>query len=283
MLGTDYPTPREPATNAMRIQLDSKLLDRAVSRVHYSLSQRAQPHLQGVRIETEEGLLRTMVINNYSVAICTVDVEGLAGGWGGLIPSTALRLFTRLCEDSERVTLLSDGPHVFIENDDTLLASLTPQGDFPPWRNLLTHLGRRPVARVSCQMLQEALRAVTAARESEASSVRLTVHGSELLLALERDDSEARDCLAIEPLGEQDYTVLVDPVLLTAIARGADSDFALERAEPGPLISTDDGYLATAARRRDDPQEEGGQRPLAVAARRRTVAGPAPRTAAWLW
>jgi len=256
MVGADFPTPQEPRSTAAHIELPAAILSRVVRRVQPVIEPRGQPHLAGVRIETEAGTVRAIALSNHAFAICPDQVAGLAEGWGAFIPWGALKLLVALCDDHEQLTLIDDAPRVFIQSPETLVGGLIPEGNYPPWQNLLQHLDRQPIARVPRLMMQEALRAVTVARDNLASPVRVTIRGAELTVSLEKDDSDASDRLQVEPLGESDYSVLIDPLLLTDVVRGADADFTIAGVAQGPLVATDDGYIAVAARRREqDPPE----------------------------
>ena len=257
--GDDYPTPIEPHEGAPRLQVEGKVLHRAISRVQSIIEVSEKLHLYGVRIEADPDRLFSIAMSNHSFAICSTAIEGLAGGWTGLLPASGLRLVLNLCNDNEQLTLISDGPQVYIETDITLVGSLTPSGDYPPWRKLFDGLQRTSRAEVGFAQLQDALKAVMVARADQESPVRLQVQGEQLILSLEKDSCEATDQFAVvAPNG--DYSVLMNPLYLSDITKGAEGDFLLEESDIGPVISTEDGYTALAAMRHDEAPPPAGQK-----------------------
>lgn len=250
--GEDYPAPVEPPESATRCAVAGKLLSRNITRVQHILDSTTPNHLQGVWVETDKDLLHTVAITSYCFAFASTQVGEVEAGWAGLLPTGALKLIASYATD-DLLTLISDGPRTFVETEDTLIGSLTTEGNYPPWRKMREHQLGNDVARVPYPDVLEALKAVVIGRVDSVSPVRMTVKGTELTFTLEEDPCDARDSVLVDPLGNDDYSVLMDPLFLAEIVRGADSQFVLRAHDQGPLISTDDGYMALAAKRREQP------------------------------
>lgn len=247
-----FPSSIEPKEGAPRLELNPELLRDALPRINYCLDVGIQEHLRGLYVDKDEKHLHLIAVGSYIMNVISLPFESDAT-WAGLLPARTVQLTELLCQQTEKLALIRDGSHVFVETDDTLVGGSLPRSEYPPWRNVLEGLTRAKVARVPRVAFMDMVKAVCAGR-SAGADILLEVRNEEMRCSLRKDECHAEDEITIEPLeGGTELHWFLDPLFVLDAAKGANSDFILEDSAQGPVLSTDDGYFYVIAPRRPEP------------------------------
>jgi DNA polymerase-3 subunit beta len=246
----EFPAAPEPADGATRFTVVGKALASLIGPVHHAVPpDDDRPPLSGVRLEGSKGVLESVATDGHRLATARVEIDPPAE-FESMLPRSMVRLAERLCQAEETLTVISDERRVYVETPDTLVSSLVPGGDYPPWRELVSGANGKALGKVIRDELIAAIRGVLAASDSREASLRLCLVDpfDAIQIHLEaKSANRAVDQVSLDSDDPVAFETFYDARFLLDAAQAAPSDLRLKLIDglvPGLIIEADGGYLA---------------------------------------
>lgn len=253
LIGEDFP--RHDESPSERQQLPAGPFQRVVARVEHAVGESDRAFLDGVHLESRDGVLHAVAMCGSRIAWAQEPVQGLTGEQDWFLPRYALKAFLGLCALDESLAVAKTDRAVFFWGGETLLVAALPADPFPQWRQIVGDVPKTSVGRVNGYLLTEAVKAVLAA---EPHDIALEFQGKELRVLAQDPESgnKAEDVLPYDPEGDLgDCSSRVQGRFLKDALVSANADVVLSLGKIGHapqgkeelpkalICTTDDGYF----------------------------------------
>ncbi len=245
----DYPN-LEDWQGQVEFEVSQSSLKRLIDATSFSMAQQdVRYYLNGMSLETEGNLIRTVATDGHRLALCRLQYEGAPlPEKQVIIPRKGVMEISRLIEDDEQAVKIQIGDnHIRIFSTKFIFTSKLVDGRFPDYRRVLPKDGDKEII-AGKDVLKNAFARASILSNEKFKGVRLNLSSGELkITANNPEQEEAEEILDIPYQGDSleigfNVAYLID--VFNALASG-DIKISLSDANSSGLIeaANDDSAL----------------------------------------
>ena len=145
---SDYPN-LEDWEGEVEFELSSADIKRLINSTHFSMAQQdVRYYLNGMSLETEEHIIRTVATDGHRLALCRLDYESASlPARQVIIPRKGVLEISRLIGDDEKSIKVQIGAnHIRLFSSDFIFTSKLVDGRFPDYRRVQFYRTRSSAA-----------------------------------------------------------------------------------------------------------------------------------------
>lgn len=200
----DYPN-LEDWEGEVEFEVSGADLKRLIDSTAFSMAQQdVRYYLNGMSLETEENLVRTVATDGHRLALCRLAYEaGTLPARQVIIPRKGVLEISRLIEDSEKLLKVQMGAnHIRIFSTDFIFTSKLVDGRFPDYRRVLPKDGDKVII-AKKDLLKDAFSRAAILSNEKFRGVRLNLDNAELkITANNPEQEEAEEIVDVEYEGD---------------------------------------------------------------------------------
>ena len=197
---SDYPN-LEDWEGELEFEVSQSQLKKLIDSTHFSMAQQdVRYYLNGMSLETEEHLIRTVATDGHRLALCTQEYTAAKlPEHQVIIPRKGVLEISRLIEDDDKLLKVQIGPnHIRMFSQDFIFTSKLVDGRFPDYRRVLPKDGDKLIV-ASKSDLKQAFSLASILSNEKFRGVRLNVGVNELkITANNPEQEEAEEIVDIE-------------------------------------------------------------------------------------
>ncbi len=199
----DYPN-LEDWEGEVEFEISRANLKHLIDSTHFSMAQQdVRYYLNGMSLETEEHLIRTVATDGHRLALCRLEYQAASLPTKQvIIPRKGVLEISRLIEDDDKLLKVQIGAnHIRIFSNDFIFTSKLVDGRFPDYRRVLPKDGDKVIA-ASKDLLKNAFSRAAILSNEKFRGVRLNLSNGELkITANNPEQEEAEEILDIDYQG----------------------------------------------------------------------------------
>jgi DNA polymerase III subunit beta len=200
---SDYPN-LEDWQGELEFEIPQSALKRLIDSTHFCMAQQdVRYYLNGMSLETEENVIRTVATDGHRLALCRLAyTNATLPSRQVIIPRKGVLEISRLIEDSDkRVKVQVGSNHIRIFSTDFIFTSKLVDGRFPDYRRVLPKDGDKKIESEKDLLKQAFSRAAILSNE-KFKGVRLNLSENELkITANNPEQEEAEEIVDIDYAG----------------------------------------------------------------------------------
>ena len=244
----DYPN-LEDWEGEVEFELTCSDLKRLFDSTSFSMAQQdVRYYLNGMSLETEENVIRTVATDGHRLALCRLNYETTLPSRQVIIPRKGVLEISRLIsEDDKSLKVQIGANHLRIFSNDFIFTSKLVDGRFPDYRRVLPQNGDKEVI-ASKAVLKEAFSRAAILSNEKFRGVRLNLSSGELkITANNPEQEEAEEIVDVQYQGD-DLEIGFNVAYLIDVLNALGTDnvkVSLSDSNASALIedSTDDSAL----------------------------------------
>jgi DNA polymerase III subunit beta len=200
---SDYPN-LEDWQGEVEFEISQSDLKKLIDSTHFSMAQQdVRYYLNGMSLETEENLIRTVATDGHRLALCrkTYTLSPLPSKQV-IIPRKGVLEISRLISDDEKLIKVQIGAnHIRIFSTDFIFTSKLVDGRFPDYRRVLPKDGDKTIL-AGKDVLKNAFSRASILSNEKFKGVRLNLASGELkITANNPEQEEAEEIVEIDYQG----------------------------------------------------------------------------------
>ena len=196
----DYPN-LEDWEGEVEFEISRSNLKHLIDSVHFSMAQQdVRYYLNGMSLETEENIIRTVATDGHRLALCRLSyTDAPLPTRQVIIPRKGVLEIMRLIEADDKLLKVQIGAnHIRIFSNDFIFTSKLVDGRFPDYRRVLPKDGDK-IIEASKDMLKNAFARASILSNEKFRGVRLNLSENELkITANNPEQEEAEEILDID-------------------------------------------------------------------------------------
>ena len=200
---TDYPN-LEDWEGEVEFEISRADLKHLIDSTHFSMAQQdVRYYLNGMSLETEENLIRTVATDGHRLALCRMEYTATALPTRQvIIPRKGVMEISRLIEADDKLLKVQIGAnHIRIFSNDFIFTSKLVDGRFPDYRRVLPKDGDK-IIQASKDILKNAFSRASILSNEKFRGVRLNLSENELkITANNPEQEEAEEIVDIDYQG----------------------------------------------------------------------------------
>ncbi|MEW9797859.1 DNA polymerase III subunit beta [Alteromonas sp. CYL-A6] len=199
----DYPN-LEDWEGEVEFELSCSDVKRLIDSTAFSMAQQdVRYYLNGMSLETEDNVIRTVATDGHRLALCRLTYETSLPARQVIIPRKGVLEISRLIgEDDKSLKIQIGANHLRIFSSDFIFTSKLVDGRFPDYRRVLPKDGDKVVL-ASKAVLKEAFSRAAILSNEKFRGVRLNLSNNELkITANNPEQEEAEEIVDIDYQGE---------------------------------------------------------------------------------
>jgi DNA polymerase III subunit beta len=200
---SDYPN-LEDWQGELEFEIPQSALKRLIDSTHFCMAQQdVRYYLNGMSLETEENIIRTVATDGHRLALCRLAyTNATLPNRQVIIPRKGVLEISRLIEDSDkRVKVQVGSNHIRIFSTDFIFTSKLVDGRFPDYRRVLPKDGDKKIESEK-DMLKQAFSRAAILSNEKFKGVRLNLSENELkITANNPEQEEAEEIVDIDYAG----------------------------------------------------------------------------------
>ncbi|MGY0580495.1 MAG: DNA polymerase III subunit beta [Paraglaciecola chathamensis] len=188
---TDYPN-LEDWQGELEFEISQSNLKRLIDSVHFSMAQQdVRYYLNGMSLETEDNVIRTVATDGHRLALCRLNyTDATLTNRQVIIPRKGVMEITRLIEDSDKSLKVQVGSnHIRIFSNDFIFTSKLVDGRFPDYRRVLPKDGDKNII-ASKLGLKNAFSRASILSNEKFKGVRLNLSSGEVKITANNPEQE---------------------------------------------------------------------------------------------
>ncbi|MEC7691245.1 MAG: DNA polymerase III subunit beta [Pseudomonadota bacterium] len=188
---SDYPN-LEDWEGEVEFELSSADIKRLINSTHFSMAQQdVRYYLNGMSLETEEHIIRTVATDGHRLALCRLDYESASLPVRQvIIPRKGVLEISRLIGDDEKSIKVQIGAnHIRLFSSDFIFTSKLVDGRFPDYRRVLPKDGDKTIL-ASKAVLKDAFARAAILSNEKFRGVRLNLSSGELKITANNPEQE---------------------------------------------------------------------------------------------
>ncbi|MCP4865565.1 MAG: DNA polymerase III subunit beta [Alteromonas sp.] len=201
---SDYPN-LEDWEGEVEFEVSGANLKRLIDSVHFSMAQQdVRYYLNGMSLETEENLVRTVATDGHRLALCRLDYTAATlPARQVIIPRKGVLEISRLIEDDDKLLKIQIGAnHIRMFSTEFIFTSKLVDGRFPDYRRVLPKDGDKIIL-ASKDVLKDAFSRAAILSNEKFRGVRLNISSGELkITANNPEQEEAEEIVDIDYQGD---------------------------------------------------------------------------------
>ncbi|MBO1256792.1 DNA polymerase III subunit beta [Alteromonas sp. 5E99-2] len=187
----DYPN-LEDWEGETEFEISCDDFKRLIDSTHFSMAQQdVRYYLNGMSLETEQGLIRTVATDGHRLALCrkSYDANQLPERQV-IVPRKGVMEISRLIETSDKLVKIQMGAnHLRVFSADFIFTSKLVDGRFPDYRRVLPKEGDKVIV-ASKDILKEAFSRAAILSNEKFRGVRLNLSSGELKITANNPEQE---------------------------------------------------------------------------------------------
>ena len=199
----DYPN-LEDWEGEVEFELSCSDLKRLIDATSFSMAQQdVRYYLNGMSLETEENIIRTVATDGHRLALCRLNYETALPSRQVIIPRKGVLEISRLIsEDDKSLKVQIGANHLRIFSNDFIFTSKLVDGRFPDYRRVLPQNGDKEII-ASKAVLKEAFSRAAILSNEKFRGVRLNLSSGELkITANNPEQEEAEEIVDVQYQGD---------------------------------------------------------------------------------
>ncbi|MFT6897243.1 MAG: DNA polymerase-3 subunit beta [Paraglaciecola sp.] len=188
---TDYPN-LEDWQGDLEFEISQSDLKKLIDSTHFSMAQQdVRYYLNGMSLETEDNIIRTVATDGHRLALCRLSYTGgTLTNRQVIIPRKGILEITRLIEDDDKMLKVQVGSnHIRIFSTDFIFTSKLVDGRFPDYRRVLPKDGDKKIV-ASKVGLKNAFSRASILSNEKFKGVRLNLSNGELKITANNPEQE---------------------------------------------------------------------------------------------
>ncbi|GAA0373056.1 DNA polymerase III subunit beta [Bowmanella denitrificans] len=188
---TEYPN-LEDWQGEVEFEISQSQLKKLIDSTHFSMAQQdVRYYLNGMSLETENGIIRTVATDGHRLALCRIQYEGTAlPDRQVIVPRKGVMEISRLIENDDKQLKVQIGAnHIRIFSTDFIFTSKLVDGRFPDYRRVLPKDGDKLVE-ASKEILKQAFSRASILSNEKFRGVRLNLATGELKITANNPEQE---------------------------------------------------------------------------------------------
>ena len=202
---SDYPN-LEDWEGEVEFEVKQSDLKGLIEKTHFSMAQQdVRYYLNGMSLETEENVIRTVATDGHRLALSTLDYEAaVLPARQVIIPRKGVLEIIRLIEDNDTPVKVQIGSnHIRIFSTDFIFTSKLVDGRFPDYRRVLPK-GSDKAVWASRDLLKAAFSRAMILSNEKFKGVRLNLASGELKITANNPEQEqAEEVVDVNYEGEE--------------------------------------------------------------------------------
>ncbi|MEN8174847.1 MAG: DNA polymerase III subunit beta [Pseudomonadota bacterium] len=201
----DYPVIEMNVAGEQQFSLSQQTLKKLLERTQFAMAQQdVRYYLNGLLLETEDAVLRTVATDGHRLALDETD-DGVENGAKVriILPRKAVAELHRLLADSaDPVQVEVSSNHARFSLGDTVFTSKLIDGRFPDYERVIPH-GGSAVMKADREILRQALTRASILSNEKYRGIRFDLKGNNLqLVANNPEQEEAEEEIEVEYSGK---------------------------------------------------------------------------------
>jgi len=187
----DYPN-LEDWQGDLEFEISQSDLKKLIDSTHFSMAQQdVRYYLNGMSLETEDNIIRTVATDGHRLALCRLSYTGgTLPNRQVIIPRKGILEITRLIEDDDKMLKVQVGSnHIRIFSTDFIFTSKLVDGRFPDYRRVLPKDGDKTIV-ASKVALKNAFSRASILSNEKFKGVRLNLSNGELKITANNPEQE---------------------------------------------------------------------------------------------
>lgn len=199
----DFPVIEELAQQ-QTLTLAQADLRRLLDKTHFSMAQQdVRYYLNGMLLETDGKMLRTVATDGHRLALCEMDLPGKAQGQQVIIPRKGVLELQRLLGTEGDVSITIGSNHVRAQIGDVRLTSKLIDGRFPEYSRVIPSAPPKAVV-ADREVLRAALQRTSILANEKYRGIRLALKKNSLTLqAHNPEQEEAEEQVEVNYKGDE--------------------------------------------------------------------------------
>ena len=200
---TDYPN-LEDWEGEVEFEISCSDLKRLIDSTHFSMAQQdVRYYLNGMSLETEDNIIRTVATDGHRLALCRLEYNNALPARQVIIPRKGVLEISRLIGEDDKLLKIQIGAnHLRLFSSDFIFTSKLVDGRFPDYRRVLPKDGDKTVL-ASKAVLKEAFSRAAILSNEKFRGVRLNLCSGELkITANNPEQEEAEEIVDVDYQGE---------------------------------------------------------------------------------
>ncbi|MFT5313196.1 MAG: DNA polymerase-3 subunit beta [Paraglaciecola sp.] len=245
----DYPN-LEDWQGDLEFEIPQSALKKLIDSTQFSMAQQdVRYYLNGMSLETEENVIRTVATDGHRLALCRMSyTNSVLPTRQVIIPRKGVLEISRLIEDDDKLLKVQIGTnHIRIFSTDFIFTSKLVDGRFPDYRRVLPKDGDKNIE-ASKDVLKNAFSRASILSNEKFRGVRLNLSNGELkITANNPEQEEAEEIVDVDYQGD-DLEIGFNVAYLIDVLNGLNSEqvkITLADSNSSALIedATDDSAL----------------------------------------
>jgi DNA polymerase-3 subunit beta len=179
-------------------------LRRLLDKTHFSMAQQdVRYYLNGMLLETDGKMLRTVATDGHRLALCEMDLGSKSGGQQVIVPRKGVLELQRLLGTEGDVQITIGSNHIRAEIGDVRFTSKLIDGRFPEYGRVIPSAPPRSVI-ADREMLRAALQRTAILANEKYRGIRLALKKNQMTLqAHNPEQEEAEEQVEVTYKGEE--------------------------------------------------------------------------------
>ena len=200
----DYPN-LEDWEGETEFEISCADFKRLIDSTHFSMAQQdVRYYLNGMSLETEQGIIRTVATDGHRLALCRLSYEATSlPDRQVIIPRKGVLEISRLIEASDKLVKIQMGAnHLRLFSSDFIFTSKLVDGRFPDYRRVLPKDGDKTIL-ASKDVLKDAFARAAILSNEKFRGVRINLSSGELkITANNPEQEEAEEIVDVDYQGD---------------------------------------------------------------------------------
>lgn len=199
----DFPVIDELAQQ-QTLQLPQADLKRLLDKTHFSMAQQdVRYYLNGMLLETDGKMLRTVATDGHRLALCEMDLPAKTEGQQVIIPRKGVLELQRLLGTEGSVEITIGTNHIRVQIGDVRFTSKLIDGRFPEYARVIPAASPRAIV-ADREMLRAALQRTSILANEKYRGIRLALKKNSLTLqAHNPEQEEAEEQVEVNYKGDE--------------------------------------------------------------------------------
>lgn len=201
---SDYPN-LEDWEGEVEFEVSGRDLKRLIDSTHFSMAQQdVRYYLNGMSLETEENLVRTVATDGHRLALCRLAYDAATlPARQVIIPRKGVLEISRLIEEDDKLLKIQLGSnHIRLFSSEFIFTSKLVDGRFPDYRRVLPKDGDKEII-AKKDMLKDAFTRAAILSNEKFRGVRLNLSSGELkITANNPEQEEAEEIVDVDYQGD---------------------------------------------------------------------------------
>lgn len=185
----DFPTVEE-INATLKVELDQSALRQLLDKTHFSMAQQdVRYYLNGMLLETDGKMLRTVATDGHRLALCEMELGGRNAGQQVIVPRKGVLELQRLIGDEGSVAVHVGSNHIRAQLGDIRFTSKLIDGRFPEYGRVIPAAPTR-IVKADREVLRRALQRTAILSNEKYRGIRLALKANVMTITAHNPEQE---------------------------------------------------------------------------------------------